>query len=173
MGRSISGPKNPQGGDRGIIPDEWRKENIVSVLVIVFVMFSGVFGLIFLFDCIRFGKQIITYVRYGIACGLIFLAIDTAMILLIPNFFTIIPVYKLIALDLWALVRIAVFTCMGMYCCSILGIKDFPVIRCLRNHEESNALCRGNNLLLFAGAVVLLAVQSYSSNLPLHNLRKS
>jgi len=97
-------------------------------------------------------------VRYGVVFGLILLAIDTAILPLIPNIFKIMPVYELIVIDFVALVRITVFTCMGMYCCSVLKINAFPAIRCFRDRAEEGNAISSKHFFILTVATVLLAV---------------
>jgi membrane protease YdiL (CAAX protease family) len=127
----------------------------LSVLSIVFGVVYSIFGLVFLIDCIRLRKQINAYVKYGIACGLVLVAIDAVAVPLIPNLLSITPVYLLVVMDFVAFVRITLFTCMGMYCCSILGVYDFPAIKSLRNAEERKQLFRKSYFAVTIATLVL------------------
>lgn len=130
----------------------------MGILIIVFGLLSLIFGLVFLIDCIKYRKQINAFVKYGIALGLLVVALDTAILSLIPNFFSIVPLYKLVLLDFAALVRITVFTCMGMYCCSILNVSDTPAIRILFREAEPRIKVSRRPFLVSTLATIVLAV---------------
>jgi len=127
----------------------------LSVLTIVFVVVCLVFAILFLIDCIRLRRQINVYVKSGIVCGLIAVAIDTAIIPLIPGFFSIMPIHRLIVVDVLALIRVTLFTCMGMYCCSVLNISAFPMTRLLREAEERKHFFSGSFFMCVATVAAL------------------
>ena len=129
----------------------------MSILAIVFSILSLIFAITFLIDCVRFRKKINTYIRYGIVCGFIFLAIDIALVFLIPNFFSFISIYVLIIILFIAFIRIGLFACMGMHCCSVLEIDAFPAVRLFNASERQNGFF-GKRFFASVGAVTLLGV---------------
>ena len=127
----------------------------MSVLAVVFIILSVMVALVFLIDCIRFWKRIKAYVKYGMACGLILLAIDAVLLALIPNALSIVPIHLLIVTDFLAFVRMALCTCMGMYCCSVLKIHAFAAFRPLEVAEERTPLFSKAFFVYVIGTVVL------------------
>lgn len=129
----------------------------MSALAILFAVMSLVFAVLFLIDCIRLRRQINAYVKSGIVCGLIAVAIDTAILPAIPDFLSIMPIHRLIVLDVLALVRVTLFACMGMYCCSVLNTSAFPAIGLLRKTEERRRFF-GKPFFVSVVTVIVLSV---------------
>lgn len=133
----------------------------MSILAIIYGLLALVFGLVFLIDCIRLRKQINAYVKYGITLGIILILLDVAVALLVPNFFTIVPVYMLVVRDVIALVDITISTCMGMYCCAVLGIHDIPLVRSLWRQSSAEEKII-NRRWVGVGALTVLLGVAYS-----------
>ncbi|MHC4297406.1 MAG: lysostaphin resistance A-like protein [Planctomycetota bacterium] len=85
------------------------------------------------------------------------MAIDTAILFLVPDFLSVMPICMLIGIDLVAFIRLILFTCMGMYCCSVLELRAFPAVRSLRTSEKYDRWFQKPFLVLI-GATVVLAV---------------
>jgi len=108
------------------------------VLALVFTCLSGIFGLIFFIDCIRYRREINDFVKYGVLCGAALLVLDTSILLLVSA--RAMPsVSRIIAVDLLAFIRIVLFTCMGMYCAMQLGLPSLPVLRRLFGDAPARA----------------------------------
>ncbi len=107
------------------------------ILSVVYSIFILVFVVIFLINSIRYRNEIRIYVKYGVLFALILIAFDIAVVILVPNFFDVMPFYSLLILDAIVFVRTVVFTCMGIYYCSLLGIVDIPLIKWLSGKTDS------------------------------------
>jgi len=129
-------------------------------LAVVSLLVSAAFGLLFLIDAVRFRKQINRYVIYGAACGLILVGIDTAILLVLPDGVVNVTLLVVALHDLVAFVKTALFTCMGMYCCSILGLQAFPAFTPGRQSDDGCATLGRQCLLIMAATVALAAVYS-------------
>jgi len=123
-------------------------------LAAVYGVLSLLFGLLFLFDCVRFRKEINSYVKCGILCGLIFIAFDMAALALTPNILSGMPIYLLATHSFVAFVKVTVFTCMGMYCCAVIRIDAFSTARLLRK-TDNDSLMPGAFLVSVATTVAL------------------
>lgn len=95
---------------------------IYSILILIFVV-------IFLINSIRHRKEIKIYLKYGVLFALAVIALDITVVLLIPNFFEVMPLPALLGMDLIVFVRTLIFTCLGIYYCTKLGIVEIPLIK--------------------------------------------
>lgn len=99
------------------------------MLMVFYVIASLIFGLLFFIDCLRYRKEINVYVKYGMIAGAILVVMETALAAMIPGFFQQTSISMVVGIDIVAFVRMTLFTCMGMYCCSILTLRDVPSLR--------------------------------------------
>ena len=99
------------------------------ILSLVYGILILTLAIIFLVNSIRYRKKINIYVKYGVLFAIILLAFEVAVVALIPNFFEVTPWYQLLIADTIVFVRTLVFTCMGIYYCSMLGIVEIPLIK--------------------------------------------
>ena len=95
---------------------------VYSILILIFVV-------IFLINSIRHRKEIKIYLKYGVLFALTVIALDIAVVVLLPNFFEAMPLPSLLAIDAIVFVRTIIFTCMGIYYCTKLGIVEIPLIK--------------------------------------------
>ena len=136
----------------------------MSPLAIIYLLFMLVFGLVFLRDCIRFRKQMNRYVLYGLFFGILLLAVDAAILLVVPDLLEVLPIGVVIVADIIALIRMILFTAMGMYCCALLNQLDLPLTRSL---FEGAPMPQGVHVTGYLGSIILvvgLAV-TYSAGL--------
>lgn len=121
---------------------------VYSILILILVV-------IFLINGIRYRKEINIYVKYGVLFAVILLAFDIAVVVLIPNFFEVMPLYSLLLTNVFVFVRTVVFTCMGIYYCSILGIVDIPLIKRLSGKTDGfETVTRQNYIIATIGVIV-------------------
>ncbi len=99
------------------------------ILSLIYGILILILTIIFLVNSIRYRKKINIYVKYGVLFAIILLAFEIAVVALIPNFFEVTPWYQLLIADAIVFVRTLVFTCMGIYYCSMLGIVEIPLIK--------------------------------------------
>ncbi len=109
----------------------------MSIYAIIFTTLSFLFGLIFLIDCIRYRKQINEYVKYGVFFGLILVANDIIIYVFISDYLTDMHLSILVLSEFLSLVRITIFTCMGMYLCKQLNLNDIPLVRSFFQKQSS------------------------------------
>lgn len=95
---------------------------IYSILILIFVV-------IFLVNSIRHRKEIKIYLKYGVSFALVVIVLDIAVVVLIPNFFEVMSLPTLLVTDAIVFLRTLIFTCMGIYYCSELGIVEIPLIK--------------------------------------------
>jgi len=93
------------------------------------------------------------YLAYGAVFGAFILVLDAAFVLAMPDILKVTPIYVLIPVDLVAFGKIALCTCMGMYCCAALNGPDFPLVKYLL--EKPDARPRGR---FWSGALATAAV---------------
>ena len=86
--------------------------------------------------------------------GIILIVLDGAIVPFVPNFFEAIPLLQFLLLDFFAFVKIVVFTCMGIYCCSILGLVDIPLMKRLAGEANNvREFSRPSNILAVIGVI--------------------
>jgi membrane protease YdiL (CAAX protease family) len=110
---------------------------------------------IFLINSIRYRKEIKDYVKYGVVLGLILISFDIVVVALIPNYFVGRTFYQLLIIDVIAFVKILIFTCMGIYYCSTLGIVDIPLIKRLSGKVDALGTSTGLNCIISIAGVGL------------------
>ena len=121
---------------------------VYSILILIFLV-------IFLINSIRYRKEITIYVKYGVLLAVILLVLDIAVALLVPNFFEVTPLYSLLIIDAIVFVRTVIFTCMGIYYCSTLGIVEIPLIKRLFGKTDGFEMAtRQNYIITIIGVVV-------------------
>ena len=106
-------------------------------LSVVYFVLMFILVVIFLINSIRYRKEIKDYVKYGVVLGLILISFDIVVVALIPNYFVGRTFYQLLIIDVIAFVKILIFTCMGIYYCSTLGIVDIPLIKRLSGKVDA------------------------------------
>ena len=102
-----------------------------GILVLIFVV-------IFLINSIRHRKEIKIYLKYGVLFAFIAIALDITVVILIPNFFEVTSLPALLAIDAVVFVRTVIFTCLGIYYCTKLGIVEIPLIKRLSSKINDN-----------------------------------
>lgn len=121
----------------------------------IYIIIMFIFVVIFIVNSIRHRNEIRIYVKYGILFILIFFVIDIASIISIPNVFQLVPVYLWFIVAVIAYLKIAVFTCMGIYYCSQLGIVDIPLIKSFSGNTSSfDTINKQNYIVSIIGVVV-------------------
>ena len=128
------------------------------MLSLVYAILILILAVIFLINSIRYRKEINIYVKYGILFAVILLAFDIAVVVLIPNFFEVMPFYQLLIVDAIVFVRTVIFTCMGIYYCSTLGIVEIPLIKRLSGKTDGFEPFTGRNYIITIIGVVASAI---------------
>ena len=111
---------------------------IYNILMIILLV-------VLLIHCILIADDILSHLRNGIILGIILILLDSAIIPLKPNSWKSITIRELITTDLIAFIKIVLYTCMGLHCCSALGTIDIPLMKRLvgdGNHVEGFAWLR-------------------------------
>lgn len=129
---------------------------VYSILILVFLV-------IFLINSIRHRKEIKIYLKYGVLFAVIAIALDIIVVVLIPNFFEIMPLPALLAIDAVVFVRTLIFTCLGIYYCTKLGIVEIPLLRRLSGKIDNFEMITWRNymtsvILVVAGAILFSVV---------------
>jgi len=128
----------------------------VMVAAVVFFVLALVLGLLILIDCIRYRKAI--KLKYGMLLAAILVALDCSLLLLLPGGALGITVGLLIPLQVVVYVRTMLVACMGMYCCSVLGIPDLPLVKRLFGRSEARQRVPAGPYVLVPLAVTAGAV---------------
>lgn len=95
----------------------------------VYMLIMCILGLAFLISCIKNRKELDAYVKYAVFLALIIILMDLSVLLFVPDFFSVIPLWLFIILDLVAFVKITLCACIGMFCCAALQLPDIPLIK--------------------------------------------
>lgn len=106
-------------------------------LATVYAILILVFLVIFLINSIRHRKEIEIYLRYGILFAFIAIALDLIVVALIPNFFELMPLPTLLITDAIVFLRTVIFTCLGIYYCTKLGIVEIPLLKRLSGKTDN------------------------------------
>lgn len=101
----------------------------MSILAVVYLIIMAILGLLILIDCIRYRKNIKSYVKYGVMFGFVFLALEVFVLALVPAILKHTSISVLVATEALGFVKIVLFTCMGMYCFSIYNSPNIPLVR--------------------------------------------
>ena len=124
------------------------------MLSLIYGILMFILLIVLLIHSIRYRREIRGYMKYGIALGIILILVDGAVALCVPNFFEAVPLFQFLILDVIAFVKIVVFTCMGIYCCSKLGIADIPLMKRLAGETNNLGGSTGsNNILAVIGVI--------------------
>ena len=129
---------------------------VYSILILIFVV-------IFLVNSIRHRKEIKIYLKYGVLFAFILIAFDVAVVVLVPNFFEIMSLPALLGIDVIVFVRTVIFTCLGIYYCTKLGIVDIPLLKRPSGQIESSETIQWRNyiaavIVVTAGAILFSVV---------------
>ena len=103
---------------------------VYGILILIFVV-------IFLINSIRYRKEIKIYLKYGVLFAVTVIALDITVVLLIPNFFEVMSLPALLGMDLIVFVRTLIFTCLGIYYCTKLGIVEIPLLKRLSGKTDN------------------------------------
>ena len=122
-----------------------------GILVLIFVV-------IFLINSIRHRKEIKIYLKYGVLFACIVIALDIAVVVLIPNFFEVMPLPMLLGIDAIVFVRTLIFTCLGIYYCTKLGIVEIPLIKRLSEKNDNFETIPWRNYITAIIGVVAAAI---------------
>lgn len=124
------------------------------MLSLIYGILMFILLIVLLIHSIRIRREIRGYIKYGIILGIILLVLDGAVALCVPNFFEAMPLLQFLILDVIAFVKFIVFTCMGIYCCSILGIVDIPLTKRLAGETNNlGEFSKANNILAVIGVI--------------------
>ena len=134
------------------------------MLSLIYGILMFILLIVLLIHSIRYWREIRSYIKYGIVLGVILIVLDGAVVLCVPSFFEAMPIFQFVILDVIAFVKIVVFTCMGIYCCSTLGITDIPLMKRLAGETDNlggstrpNSIlraCKGITFRYFLGLIV-------------------
>jgi membrane protease YdiL (CAAX protease family) len=94
------------------------------------------------------------YIAYGAVFGAFIIVLDAAIVLAMPDILKITPIYVLIPIDIVSFGKIALCTCMGMYCCAALNGPDFPLVKHLLGRPDARPRGRFVSGALATAAVV-------------------
>ena len=107
------------------------------MLSLIYGILMFILLIVLLIHSIQIRREIRGYIKYGIVLGIILIVLDGAIVPFVPNFFEAMPILQFLILDVIAFVKIVVFTCMGIYCCSTLGITDIPLMKRLAGETDT------------------------------------
>ena len=129
---------------------------VYGILIIVFVV-------IFLINSIRHRKEIKIYLKYGLLFAFTVIALDVAVVVLIPNFFEVMSLPTLLAIDAIVFVRTIIFTCLGIYYCTKLGIVEIPLLKRLSGKVDNSETIAWQNYIttilgVVAGAILFSVI---------------
>ena len=125
--------------------------SLYGILILIFVV-------IFLINSIRLRKEIKIYLKYGVLFALTLIAIDIAVVMLIPNFFDVMPLHTLLITDVIVFVITVIFTCLGIYYCTQLGIVEIPLIKRLSGKIDNSEMIAWRNYIITIIGVVAGAI---------------
>ena len=129
---------------------------VYSVLILIFLV-------IFLVNSIRHRKEIKIYLKYGILFAFTAIALDLAVVVLIPNFFEIMSLPALLAIDAVVFLRTLIFTCLGIYYCTKLGIVEIPLLKRIFGQTDNSGTIAWRNYItaiigVVAGAILFSVI---------------
>lgn len=124
---------------------------VYGLLILVFVV-------IFLINSIRHRKEIKIYLRYGVLFAFTAIVLDIIVVVLIPNFFEMMSLPTLLIVDVIVFVRIVIFTCLGIYYCTKLGIVEIPLIKRLSGKNDNFEMITPRNYIITIIGVVAGAI---------------
>ena len=124
---------------------------VYGILILVFLV-------IFLINSIRHRKEIKIYLKYGVLFAFTAIALDIAVVVLIPNFFEIMPLPTLLGIDVVVFVRTLIFTCLGIYYCTKLGIVEIPLLKRLSGKTDNSEMIAWWNYIITIIGVVAGAI---------------
>ena len=121
------------------------------------------FFVIFLINSIRHRKKIKIYLKYGVLFALTVIALDITVILLLPNFFEVMPLSTLLITDAIVFLRTVIFTCLGIYYCTKLGIVEIPLLKRLSGKIDNSEMIAWRNYIvtiigMVAGAILFSVI---------------
>ena len=124
------------------------------MLSLIYGILMFILLIVLLIHSILIRGDIRAYIKYGIVLGIILIVLDGAIVPFVPNFFQAMPLFQFLILDVIAFVKIVVFTCMGIYCCSTLGITDIPLMKRLAGETDNlGGSTRPNSILTVIGVI--------------------
>ncbi len=124
------------------------------MLSLIYGILMFILLIVLLIHSIRYRREIRGYIKYGIVLGIILIVLDGAIVPFVPSFFEAMPILQFLILDVIAFVKIVVFTCMGIYCCSTLGIVDIPLMKRLAGETDNlGGSTRPNSILAVIGVI--------------------
>ena len=129
---------------------------VYGILILIFVI-------IFLINSIRHRKEIKIYLKYGVLFAATAIALDIAVVVLVPNFFEVMPLPTLLVTDAIVFLRTLIFTCLGIYYCTKLGIVEIPLLRRLSGKTDNSEMIAWRNYIpttigVVAGAILFSAI---------------
>ena len=133
------------------------------ILSAVYAILILIFLVIFLINSIRHRKEIKIYLKYGILFAFIAIALDITVVVLIPNFFELMPLPTLLITDAIVFLRTVIFTCLGIYYCTKLGIVEIPLLRRLSGKTDNSEMIAWRNyitatIVVVAGAILFSVI---------------
>ncbi len=99
-----------------------------TLLACSYVAAMALFSLAALIDWFRSRKQLRPYVRYGIAAGVLIVALDVIIIVATPSMWSAQALISLVT-DVVVFVRTVGFTMLGMSYCVTLGLPSLPFLQ--------------------------------------------
>ena len=131
----------------------------MPVVLIVFGMAMLVLLILCVIDFFRHRKRVQPFRKFGLAFGLMYLLFELALIL--PNLELVKQVFgvSVFCIDAIGLIRIIVFTSVGMYCCRYVRRPAAPVLEAIFRRRRRNLppLTRSLGLALLATIVGAVA----------------
>lgn len=101
--------------------------------VTVFLMFFYailmlVLTITFFVVWLRHHRQLRRYRRYGFGAGIIMMALELVMLILLYMCGVRLPILQTLVTDIIAFFRTCAFTFVGIYYCALIGIASFPLL---------------------------------------------
>ena len=124
---------------------------VYGVLIFIFVV-------IFLINSIRLRKAIKVYLKYGVVFAIAVILLDIIVVLLVPNFFEVVPLPALLVADLIVFLKTVIFTALGIYYAAQLGIVEIPLIKRLSGRTDNFQTLPWRNYIITVIGVVAGAV---------------
>ena len=101
----------------------------VAAMVAIYLLVVLALVIALLVEFILRRKAVRGYLGYGLLFGGLVVALDVLCVALEPKVLRALHPCVLVPMDVLVFAKIALCTCVGMYCCSALGMVDMPWLR--------------------------------------------
>ncbi len=127
---------------------------LIIAILLGLVLFS--LGVAALVICIRHRAETRSYVKYGLVVGTLLLGLDLAAIALFADAVNILSIPFLVVGVVLSFIQMFLFTCLGMHCCTTLGLPDLPLLRRAVDRFQPVPVTVNRLYFVFAFGVALL-----------------